>query len=71
MNNNFMILQGLQDKDTAAMKEWWEKTSDEVKVLVWDRIQVARADPVDEIVCRFAQVAFTQMQLQSKGASPC
>ena len=71
MNRDIVWLQSLQDQDMAAMREWWVDSFDKDKVLVWERIQETHNDPVDELITRFAQVAFTQMELQSKGASPC
>jgi hypothetical protein len=50
----------------AACREWWEKSTTEEKMLVWDRIQVPHPnDPVAEIVTRFAQLAFAEMAAEN------
>lgn len=46
------------DQDRAACDQWMREASYADKLAVWMRIQVPRVDPVDEIVTRFAQLAF-------------
>lgn len=58
--NDLLVIIGSNDQDRAACDTWWRNASDDFKIAVWDRIQTERADQVDEIVRRFAQLAFCE-----------
>lgn len=49
------------DQDREMCKQWWRETSAADKIRVWNLIQQNHADPVMEIMSRFAQLAFGEM----------
>ncbi len=49
------------EQDRVNMLKWWKENSLAVKMAVWKVIQIDNANPVEEIVTRFAQVAFAEM----------
>jgi hypothetical protein len=56
----FLSLIRDNEQDRAEMRAWWKETSLENKLRVWERIQVVHEDPIDEIISRFAQLAFAE-----------
>lgn len=52
------MLTSRHDQDLMNGDAWFDKSSNEDVMKVWDRIQEDGADVVDEIVKRFAQIGF-------------
>lgn len=59
--NNLMRLVSDNEQDRTSCKEWWREATEAEKLSVWARIQQSYTDPIDEIVSRFAQLAFAEM----------
>lgn len=58
------------DQDRVACAEWWRQATPADKMAVWDAIQRPYPDdPVQEIVTRFAQLAFSKMALRDQAPS--
>lgn len=49
------------EQDRMEMKKWWREATEADKIAVWNAIQREHDNPVDEIVTRFAQIAFGEM----------
>lgn len=52
------------DQDREAAKQWMRQATLRDRFLVWTRIQQEYTDPVDEIVSRFAQLAFGEIMAE-------
>lgn len=63
---------GDNDQERAACDEWIRTASSEEILVVWLRIQRPCPDAVDEIISRFAQLAFaeTVVRVESERGSP-
>lgn len=48
------------DQDQAECDEWMRESDDAERLAIWQAIQRPYADPVMEILSRFAQLAFAQ-----------
>ena len=59
--NDLMHLVSDNEQDRASCKEWWREATETEKLSVWARIQQSYTDPIDDIMSRFAQLAFAEM----------
>lgn len=55
-----------QDQDQAMCDQWFNDASLEDLAVVWERIQREYKDPVNEIMSRFAQLAFSATVLKNR-----
>lgn len=53
------------EQDRAECRRWWAEATTEDKLRVWHAIQQEYADPVLEIMSRFAQLAFAEMAVKA------
>lgn len=58
---DFLLIVSDNEQDRMHMLKWWKESTYEEKEAVWNAIQVQHDDPVQELVTRFAQVAFGEM----------
>lgn len=58
------------EQDRAACRTWWAEATEADKLAVWGAIQEPQADPVWEVVTRFAQLAFGEMMEGATNRSP-
>ncbi len=61
MNDDLMRLVAANEQDRAECVAWWRNTPRADKLRVFQRIIADEADPVMEIMTRFAQLSFLEM----------
>jgi hypothetical protein len=60
---NALKLRSIQDEDQANAQKWWDETDDIEKLKVWLAIQKPHDDPIQRIISRLAQLAYTEMAI--------
>jgi hypothetical protein len=52
------------DQDRAECSAWWQNSTDEELLALWLALQQPCNDPVLEVICRFAQLAFAEQAVR-------
>lgn len=52
------------DQDREMARKWMREATPAAKLQIWNEIQKEHTNPVQEIVSRFAQLAFGEMMIE-------